>query len=65
MKLLLLALLLVCFSPKSGAATPNIILFVTDDQSPIAGCYGHTDIKTPHLDSLAAEGTRFTHAFAT
>ena len=65
MKLLLLGLLLVCFSPKSGAATPNIILFVTDDQSPIAGCYGHTDIKTPHLDSLAAEGTRFTHAFAT
>ena len=65
MKRLLLALLLVCFSPQSGAATPNIILFVTDDQSPIAGCYGHTDIKTPHLDSLAAEGTRFTHAFAT
>lgn len=44
---------------------PNVILFVTDDQSPIAGCYGSTDIKTPHLDALAAEGTRFTHAFAT
>lgn len=55
-----------CFAPFSSAATrPNIILFVTDDQSPIAGCYGSPDIKTPHLDALAAEGTRFTHAFAT
>ncbi|NWK55844.1 sulfatase [Verrucomicrobiaceae bacterium N1E253] len=44
---------------------PNIILFVTDDQSPIAGCYGNEVIQTPHLDALAAEGTRFTEAFAT
>ena len=65
MRILFLILLLVSLSPRSGARAPNIILFVTDDQSPIAGCYGHTDIKTPHLDSLAAEGTRFTHAFAT
>lgn len=43
----------------------NVILFVTDDQSPIAGCYGNTVIKTPHLDRLADEGARFTHAFAT
>ena len=44
---------------------PNVILFVTDDQSPVAGCYGNTVIKTPHLDALAAEGVRFTQAFAT
>ena len=44
---------------------PNIVLFVTDDQSPIAGCYGSPVIQTPHLDQLAAEGTRFTHAYAT
>ena len=65
MRILFLILLLVSLSPRSGARAPNIILFVTDDQSPIAGCYGHTDIQTPHLDALAAEGTRFTHAFAT
>ena len=47
------------------ARRPNVILFVTDDQSPIAGCYGSTDIQTPHLDALAAEGTLFTQAFAT
>jgi len=49
----------------SAATPPNIVLFVTDDQSPIAGCYGSPVIQTPHLDQLAQEGTRFTHAFAT
>jgi N-sulfoglucosamine sulfohydrolase len=44
---------------------PNVILFVTDDQSPVAGCYGNTVIQTPHLDALAADGIRFTEAFAT
>jgi N-sulfoglucosamine sulfohydrolase len=44
---------------------PNIVLFVTDDQSPIAGCYGSPVIQTPHLDALAKDGTRFTQAFAT
>ncbi|BCX48187.1 heparan N-sulfatase [Haloferula helveola] len=46
-------------------AKPNIVMFVTDDQSPIAGCYGSKLIQTPHLDALAAEGTLFTNAFAT
>ncbi len=61
-------LTLVClavFSSTLSAKKPNIILFVTDDQSPIAGCYGSPVIQTPYLDQLAAEGTRFTHAFAT
>ena len=49
----------------AASERPNIILFVTDDQSPIAGCYGNQIIKTPHLDSLARESTTFTHAFAT
>ncbi|MCH7228054.1 sulfatase [Verrucomicrobiaceae bacterium E54] len=56
-------LTLALFSACLGR--PNIILFVTDDQSPIAGCYGSPLIQTPHLDQLAAEGTRFTHAYAT
>ncbi|MCW1916860.1 sulfatase [Luteolibacter sp. GHJ8] len=49
----------------SAVARPNIVLFVTDDQSPIAGCYGSPLIRTPHLDQLAKEGTRFTEVFAT
>ena len=65
-RLALFLFLAACFLPLvSGAKPLNIILFVTDDQSPIAGCYGSPDIQTPHLDALAAEGTRFTHAFAT
>jgi N-sulfoglucosamine sulfohydrolase len=58
--------LIVGLACTSAAATrPNIVLFVTDDQSPIAGCYGSPIIQTPHLDRLAAEGTRFTRAYAT
>ncbi len=40
---------------------PNIVLFFTDDQGyGDVGCFGATDIKTPQLDRLAREGTRFT-----
>jgi N-sulfoglucosamine sulfohydrolase len=47
------------------AAQRNVVLIVTDDQSPDAGCYGNPVLKTPHLDALAADGTRFTDAFCT
>ena len=43
----------------------NVLLVVADDLSPTAGCYGNQIIETPHLDRLAQEGTRFTHAFCT
>lgn len=61
------ALLVALFTAIStlAAAKPNIVLFVTDDESPIAGCYGSPLIQTPHLDQLAREGTRFTNAYAT
>ncbi len=60
-----LLVLLAGVASAGGASNPNIVLFVTDDQSPIAGCYGSPVIQTPHLDRLATEGTRFTRAFAT
>lgn len=45
---------------------PNILLIVADDHGTDAlGCYGNPVIRTPHLDALAADGTRFTHAFCT
>jgi arylsulfatase A-like enzyme len=44
---------------------PNILWIVADDMSPNLGCYGETVIRTPHLDRLAAEGTRFARAFTT
>ena len=47
------------------AARHNIVLFVADDLGTDLGCYGNPAIRTPHLDALAAEGIRFTRAFAT
>lgn len=41
----------------------NILLLISDDQGLDAGCYG-TAIKTPRLDRLAREGTRFTQGYA-
>ena len=59
------AVALLIFLCAARAAERNVILIVADDQSPTMGCYGDPVIKTPHMDALAAAGTRFTHAFAT
>jgi N-sulfoglucosamine sulfohydrolase len=48
------------------AAGKNIVLIVTDDQGrETLGCYGNPVCKTPNLDRLAKEGTRFDNAFCT
>lgn len=61
----MMVILLACVLRAEATSRPNIVLFVTDDQSPIAGCYGSPVIQTPHLDALAKDGTTFTHAYAT
>ncbi len=48
-----------------GEGRPNIILIMADDIGVEGiGCYGGTSYKTPALDRLAAQGIRFTHAYA-
>jgi arylsulfatase A-like enzyme len=43
---------------------PNIIFILADDLGwGDLGCYGHPQIKTPHLDQLAREGTLFTQFY--
>ena len=43
---------------------PNIVFITTDQQRTDAlGCYGSAQVKTPHLDALAARGTRFDRAY--
>ena len=45
---------------------PNILFLLIDDQrDDTLGCAGHPIIKTPVVDSLAAEGMRFSNAFVT
>ena len=44
---------------------PNIVLIMADDLGyGDLGCYGCTDIRTPAIDSLAAQGVRFTQFYA-
>src|SRR5688572_16738192 len=53
-------------APLTRAATrPNIVFMITDDHGAWAmGPWGCQDIQTPNLAKLAAEGARFTNAFA-
>ncbi|MCA9248230.1 MAG: sulfatase-like hydrolase/transferase, partial [Planctomycetales bacterium] len=44
---------------------PNVVFILTDNQGAWSlGCYGNPDIKTPHIDRLARDGTLFRHAYA-
>ena len=52
--------------PPAKDLRPNIVLIVADDHGREAvGCYGNKAVRTPHIDRLAAEGTRFSNAFCT
>jgi len=46
-----------------GGKRRNVLLLISDDQGLDLGCYG-VPIRTPRLDALARQGTRFTHGFA-
>ena len=67
---LLLASTVAAFSTENSAFArsadrPNIIFILADDLGyGDLRCYGCPDIRTPHLDRLAAEGIRFTDFYA-
>lgn len=53
-----------CVSQEKGERPPNILIILSDDHSwHDSNCYGNSVVKTPHIDALAAGGTRFTRAF--
>jgi len=48
----------------SHATRPNIVIIMADDLGyGDVGCYGATELKTPHIDKIAAEGLRFTNGY--
>lgn len=67
----ILVLATTCWLSKPAIAhaadrPPNIVLLFADDLGfGDLGCYGHPYAKTPAIDQLAKEGTRFTQYYVT
>ncbi|GAB3921419.1 sulfatase family protein [Larkinella terrae] len=60
----LLVLSTFYFVAAQPAKQPNFIVILADDLGyGDLGCYGHPTIRTPHLDQMAHEGTRFTQFY--
>ncbi|MEN8785865.1 MAG: sulfatase-like hydrolase/transferase [Akkermansiaceae bacterium] len=58
--------LLLSSLPTFGSEKPNIVFIFTDDHRADAlGCAGNPHLKTPNLDRIATQGTRFENAFVT
>ncbi|WP_366055802.1 sulfatase [Gimesia sp.] len=57
--------LLFCVNQIEAADKPyNVLFIISDDLTATAlSCYGNQVCQTPHIDSIAARGTRFTHAY--
>jgi arylsulfatase A-like enzyme len=60
----------ICLSAGSATCAsaaelkrPNVLFLISDDLNNFLGCYGDTRARTPHLDRLAARGTRFQRAY--
>ena len=61
----LLGASLVRAGSERAGERPNILWIMAEDISTELACYGHPAVKTPHLDKLASQGVRYTHAFGT
>jgi arylsulfatase A-like enzyme len=62
--LALITLLLMCLGTHAQTR-PNIVYIMVDDMGYAdLGCFGSKVIQTPHIDKLAANGMKFTDAYA-
>ena len=51
--------------PRRKTSRPNVIFILADDLGwGDLSCYGRPDYRTPNLDLLASQGTRFTDAYS-
>ena len=53
-----------CTPSPQEQTPPNIIWIVSEDNSPLLGCYGDSLAISPNIDKLAKEGVLFENAFA-
>ena len=49
--------------PSPAADRPNVLFVTIDDLRPELGCYGNTDIRTPHFDRFAEQAAVFLRAY--
>src|SRR5688572_13709822 len=51
--------------PNPKATRPNVIFILADDLGwGDLSCYGRRDYRTPNIDLLASQGTKFTNAYS-
>lgn len=64
MKTLLFLLVSSTLLCAGETSRPNLLFLLTDDlRADDLGCFGNTVIQTPHIDSLAQRGVRFTRFY--
>lgn len=61
----LLVLMLSAAAHSTESTAPNILLLVAEDMGARLGSYGDEHAKTPNLDALARQSTRFTQVYTT
>jgi len=58
------ALLSAAPSPAAPEPRPNVVVILADDLGYAdLGCQGSAEVKSPHIDSIAANGMRFTAGY--
>ena len=63
--LLLAFAALLCNASAAAPTKPNIIFVLADDLGATdLSCYGSPFYQTPHIDKLARDGVKFTHAYS-
>src|SRR5262249_15890612 len=59
-----LMLALASAAPAAEAKKPNVVIILADDQGwGDLSLNGNTNLRTPHVDSLAKDGARFEHFY--
>ena len=57
-------LVLVLPASAAGNPSPNVVVITIDTlRADHLGCYGDQQIRTPNIDSLAADSVRFDRAY--